>query len=155
MKQCKWTLGLIGVLLIIIAILAYRFTAGDVQPSDDGRVAVRLTKDERNALLKEMRQWLRSSQGILQAASEKDFEAVAKAARASGMAAEEGTPGSLFRKLPLEMKTLGFDTRARFDEIAADTEKNRDPQRVAQKLSEAMNNCIACHEAYRFAEADQ
>jgi cytochrome c556 len=152
MKNCKLSWILVAVLAIVVAALGYKFTVGNVQPSDDGRQAVMLRKDERNALLLEMRVWLQSSQGILAAASEKDFEAVIKSAKASGMEAEADTPGSLFRKLPVEMKALGFDTRSKFDDIAAEAAKSKDSSLVVKKLSMAMNNCIACHEMYRFVE---
>ncbi|MFA6202745.1 MAG: hypothetical protein WC710_06090 [Gallionella sp.] len=155
MKNCKLSWSLVVVLSIIVALFAYKFTVGEVQPSDDGRQAVMLSKDERNALLLEMRTWLQSSQGILEAASQKDFVAVVASAKASGMGAEAETPGSLFRKLPVEMKKLGFDTRKKFDDIAADAEANKDSDRIVSQLSVAMNNCIACHAMYRFVETAQ
>lgn len=96
MKNCKLSWGLVVVLLIIVAMFGYKFTVGNVQPSDDGRLAVLLSKDERNALLLEMRVWLQSSQEILAAAAIKDFDAVMVSARKSGMSAEAETPGSLF-----------------------------------------------------------
>lgn len=142
-------------LAIVVAIFSFKFTVGNVQPSDDGRMAVLLSKDERNMVLLEMRVWLQSSQGILAAATEKNFDAVIKSGKASGMGAEAATPASLFRKLPLEMKALGFDTRRKFDDIAADAGKYRDSSRVLEKLSIAMNNCIGCHEMYRFVETTQ
>ncbi|MBI5005869.1 MAG: hypothetical protein HZB95_01965 [Nitrosomonadales bacterium] len=152
MKNCRLSWVLVAVLTIIVAVFAYKFTVGNVAPSDDGRQAVLLTKDERNALLLEMRTWLQSSQSVLAAASAKDFDAVVMAATTSGMAAEADTPGSLFRKIPVEMKALGFDTRRKFDEIAAEAAKNKDSERVVAKLSATMNNCIACHAMYRFVE---
>jgi hypothetical protein len=152
MKQCKLSWALVALLTVIVAVFGYKFTVGNVAPSDDGRQAVLLTKDERNALLLEMREWLQSSQAILASAAAKDFAGVAEAARASGMGAEATTPGSLFRKLPVEMKKLGFDTRGKFDDIAADAEKSKDSNSVVTKLSVAMNNCIACHATYRFVE---
>ncbi|MEO6976014.1 MAG: hypothetical protein ABI144_09110 [Gallionella sp.] len=155
MKNCKLSWGLVVVLLIIVAMFGYKFTVGNVQPSDDGRQAVLLSKDERNALLLEMRVWLQSSQEILAAAAIKDFGAVIVAAKKSGMSAEAGTPGSLFRKLPVEMKALGFDTRKKFDNIAADAEKSKDSNQIITKLSVAMNNCIGCHATYRFVETAQ
>jgi cytochrome c556 len=150
MKNCKLSWGLVVVLSLIVALFAYKFTVGEVKPSDDGRQAVMLTKDERNALLLEMRTWLQSSQGILEAASNKDFAAVIQSAKASGMGAEQGVPGSLFRKLPVEMKKLGFDTRGKFDDIAADAAQFKNSDHIVSKLSIAMNNCIACHATYRF-----
>lgn len=155
MRNCKLSWSLVSVLLIIVALFVYKFTVGEVRPSEDGRQAVMLSKDERNALLLEMRNWLQNSQGILAASSEKDFDTVIKSAKASGMGAEAETPGSLFRKLPVEMKALGFDTRKKFDDIAADAEKFKDSNRIATKLSVAMNNCIACHATYRFVETTQ
>jgi hypothetical protein len=155
MKNCKLSWILVALLSIAVALCAYKFTVGEVVPSDDGRVAVRLSKDERNALLLEMRTWLQNSQAILAAASTRDFAAVNKAAAASGMTAEAATPGSLFRKLPVEMKTLGFDTRKKFDAIAADAEKLKDSLHTVAQLSVAMNNCIACHASYRFVDAEK
>lgn len=151
MKTCRLCWALVVILALVVGVFAYKFTVGEVEPSDDGRVAVLLSKDERNALLLEMRLWLESSQRILAAAQENDFDAAAKSAKASGMAAEAETPASLFRKLPLEMKTLGFDTRRKFDGIAdAATRKDRD--QVMSQLSVAMGNCVACHAIYRFVE---
>ena len=153
MTSCKLGWLLVAVLSAIVAVFAYKFTVGEVRPSTDGRLEVRLTADERNALLLEMRTWLQSSQGILAAAAAGDFATAAGTARASGMAAEAETPASLFRKIPLEMKRLGFDTRQKFDEIAADAEKLKDRQHTITQLSVARNNCIACHAIYRFSDA--
>jgi multidrug efflux pump subunit AcrB len=126
MKNCKLSWILVGVLLVIVAMFAYKFTVGEVAPSEDGRMAVILNKNEHNALMKEMRNWLQSSQSILAAATANDFDTVSKVATAAGMIAEADVPGPLFRKIPLEMKALGFDTRKKFDQIAADAVKLKD-----------------------------
>lgn len=152
MKNCKWSWILVGVLSVVVSVFAYKFTKGEVAPSDDGRLAVKLSKNERNALLLEMRTWLQSSQSILEAVSAKNFEEVSRVAKISGMGAEANTPGSLFRKLPLEMKVLGFDTRKKFDEIAVDAIKLKNSEHTVKQLSNAMSNCIACHGVYRFVE---
>ncbi|NOR51550.1 MAG: hypothetical protein GQ470_02925 [Gammaproteobacteria bacterium] len=150
MKNLSWIL--VVILSIVVAMFAYKFTVGSVAPSDDGRQAVVISKDERNALLLEMRTWLMSAQGVLAAAVKDDMAEVAKIARVSGMSAEEETPASLFRKIPLEMKKLGFATRARFDDIAVLAETEKDREKIFALLSETMNNCIACHAVYRFIE---
>lgn len=152
MKNCKLSWILVAVLSMVVALFAYKFTAGSVAPSEDGRMAVKLSKDERNALLLEMRVWLQSSQAVLAAAANRDFAEIARVARVSGMAAEADTPGSLFRKIPIEMKALGFDTRKKFDEIAADAEKLKDSEHTVKQLSIAMNNCTACHATYTFVK---
>jgi hypothetical protein len=77
---------------------------------------------------------------------------VVRTAKASGMAAEAETPATLFRKIPLEMKRLGFATRGLFDDIAAEAGKTGDAKRVVSQLAAAMNNCIACHAAFSFVE---
>lgn len=152
MKNCKFCWSLVLVLLIIIGIFSYKFTVGEVKPSEDGRLAVQLSKYERNALLLEMRTWLQSSQSILKAVSVNNFEEVSRVAKISGMGAEANTPGSLFRKLPVQMKVLGFDTRRKFDEIAVDAIRLKNSQHTVKQLSIAMGNCTACHSTYRFIE---
>ncbi len=153
MKNCKVSWSLVFILSVVVAIFSYKFTVGEVEPSEDGRLAVQLTKDERNALLLEMRTWLQSTQAILAAASAKNFEEVSRVAKISGMSAEADTPASLFRKLPAAMKALGFDTRKKFDEISNDAIKLRDSEHTIKQLSNTMNSCIACHSVYRFTEA--
>lgn len=153
MKNCKLCWGLVFLLLIVVGIFTYKFTVGSVEKSDDGRISVLLSKDERNALLNEMRTWLGTTQAIIAAASVDDFAQVAVVATKSGMGAEAETPGSLFRKLPVGMKALGFDTRKKFDEIAADAITFKDAKRTVGQVSKAMTNCMACHATYRFPEA--
>jgi hypothetical protein len=75
-KTCKVSWSLVVILSIIVAAFSYKFTVGEVKPSEDGRLAVQLTKDERNALLLEMRTWLQSTQSILEAVSAKNFDEV-------------------------------------------------------------------------------
>lgn len=152
MKKWKLSWILVAVLSIVVGIFTYKFTVGEVKHSDDGRLAVLLNRNERNALLLEMRTWLQSSQSILEAVSLNNFEEVSRVAKISGMKAEAQTPGSLFRKLPFEMKVLGFDTRKKFDEIAADAIRLKDAKHTVKQLSNAMSNCVACHDVYRFTE---
>jgi len=154
MKNCTISWVLVVILSITTGILSYKFTVGEVVETSDNRLALRLTVNERDALLLEMRTWLSSSQGVLDAAVRNDMDEVARIAKISGMAAEAETPGSLFRKLPLGMKTLGFATRANFDEIAVMAETNKDKDEVIAKLSLTMKNCIACHAVYRFSLED-
>jgi len=51
MTSCKLGWLLVAVLSAVLAVFAYKFTVGEVQPSTDGRMAVQLSTDERNALL--------------------------------------------------------------------------------------------------------
>ncbi len=151
MRSLKLAWSLVALLSLVVAFFAYKFTAGEAQPSQDGRMEIQLTQDERNTFLLEMRTWMQSTQAIMAALSQEDYAAVAQLAKAAGMEVEEATPAVMFKKIPLPMKKLGFDTRAQFDAIAADAGQ-KTMQRTLGQLGQAMNNCIACHATYRFSD---
>jgi len=123
---------------------------GDVKPSSDGRAAIQLTNTERDLVLGEMRVFLESIQNISAGISEKDMQLVAEHARKSGNNAQREVPGSLVGKLPLGFKKLGFDTHAKFDQLALDAEQLGDPEHTLSQMSTLLSNCVACHAAYRF-----
>lgn len=152
MKNVKFLWSVIVVLFLIVSLMGYKFVSGSVAPSDDSRLSVLLTKDERDLILTEMREFLISVQGVSQAITENNHEQIAKVATNAGMQAEANTPGSIFRKIPLEMKKLGFDTRSKFDEIAKSAQEKRDFHEIRQQLDTLLNNCIACHTMFRLPE---
>lgn len=155
MKNYKVLWAVIVVLLIAMTAIAYKFVRGSVTPSEDERTAVLLTKSERNLILKEMRNFLISTQGISQAITNNDMSLVEQLATKAGMKAEQNTPGSLLSKIPLSMKTLGFDTRQKFDQIAADASRLKDYKHSRKQLDQLMNNCIACHASFKLIESDR
>ncbi len=65
---------------------------------------------------------LESVQAILQGVQQQDMTQVVEAARRVGAAAQQGMPGTLMGKLPLEFKQLGLDTHRRFDQLAMNAE---------------------------------
>ncbi len=152
MKNIKILWAIIILLLILSSVLVKKFVSGKVEPYEDGRTSVVLTKDERNLILDEMRAFLVSVQGVSQAITENNMEKVAELAHKAGMAAEEGTPGSLLQKIPIGMKKLGFGTRDKFDEIAENAKTKKDAVLARKQLDALMNNCIACHMVYRLPE---
>jgi len=145
-----WTI--IIVFFLVILAMGYKFVAGSVESSTDNRVAVVLTKDERNLILSEMRQFLISVQTISQALTENDTDKVIDLSAKAGMSAEENTPGSIFRKIPLGMKMLGLDTRRKFDAMSAYANENKDVKALRIQLDTILLNCVACHEAYQLPE---
>ena len=98
-----------------------------------------------------MRAFLNSVQQINQGLANDDMALVAEAARHSGKAAQTGVPGTLIGKLPLGFKKLGGDTHAKFDELAMDADDLGDAGHTLEQLSTLMQNCVSCHEAYRFS----
>jgi len=148
--MCKLCSVLLFVALLVIGGMTYKFIiSGETLIAEDGRQSLMLESGERNLVLTEMRMFLDAVQKIIHAANEDDAESVAMAARAVGRAAQNDVPGSLMKKLPLEFKKLGFDTHSKFDQLAMDAEQFGDVEVILQQLSVLMQNCVACHEAYR------
>lgn len=148
MKRFCCLLALLFVL--VTSVLVYLFVIrGETLPASDGRTAILLAPGERDLVLAEMRGFLVAVQGITQAVADQDPAAAGSAARQVGAAAQQGVPASLVGKLPLEFKRLGFDTHSRFDQLALNAEQFGDTSQVLPELATLMNNCVACHAAYR------
>lgn len=148
-KKCS---GVIVLLLLVIAGGVYKFIfQGSASEGTDGRMAIHLTSGERNLVLTEMRVFLESIQQVTKGITADDMKLVAEYARKSGKAAQGDMPGTLVGKLPLQFKKLGFDTHAKFDQLALDAEGFGDSGHALLQLSTLMENCIACHAAYRFS----
>lgn len=149
--MCKFCWVLVAIFGISSGVMAYKFIlSGDAIKSEDGRLAVQLTLNERDLVLGEMRTFLDSVQKITQGVAKNDFAAVGKAARKVGRAAQQEMPGSLVGKLPLEFKKLGFDTHSKFTQLALDAEQMADAEHTMNQLSELLQNCVACHATFEF-----
>ena len=143
-------------LLLVIAGGGYKFIfQGSVSGSEDGRIAIHLDAGERDLVLAEMRAFLTSVQQITEGLTSDDMQLVADSSRKVGKAAQGEVPGTLVGKLPLQFKKLGFDTHAGFDQLALDAEDMGDSQHALSQLSVLMQNCIACHAAYRIAVSER
>lgn len=148
MSRLCWLIA--AVFAIATFTMLYLFVVrGNTVPASDGRQAILLLPGERDLVLGEMRAFLMSVQQITQAVADGDAEAAARAARAVGGGAQQGVPASLVGKLPLAFKRLGFDTHSRFDQLALNAEQMGDATAVLPELSTLMQNCVACHAAYR------
>lgn len=148
--KCKICWSITALLIFALVGGVYKFMVqGSVTTSTDGRNALMLEPVERDLVLAEMRGFLTSVQQIAQGISVQDMKLVSEAAHRVGTAAAQEVPASLMGKLPLEFKKLGFDTHNKFDELALDAEQIGDPAHSLQQLSALMNNCLACHQAYR------
>ena len=147
-KTC-WSIALI--LSLVTVGMAYKFIIqGDVIEEPDSRTAILLTQKERDLVLFEMRVFLQSVQQITSGISADDMELVANSARKSGRNAQIAVPGTLVGKLPLAFKKLGFDTHAKFDELALDAEQLGDSEHAITQLGTLLENCVSCHSSYKF-----
>lgn len=146
----KLCLPLVGLLVAALLGMTYLFVwRGAVLPASDGRTAILLDAGERDLVLAEMRAFLESIQQISSAVAADDMPAIREAAQRVGAAAQQAVPATLVGKLPLEFKTLGFDTHQRFDQLALDAAELGDKTHALRQLSELMLNCVGCHAAYR------
>lgn len=127
--------------------------AGTATGATDSRQRIVLPAPARNQVLKEMRIMLASLQGIFQALANDALEAVAREARASGMASAVDVDPQVRDKLPDAFLSLGVATHQGFDELAARAEQGATEEDVLRSLAGLTSNCVACHEAYRIDEA--
>lgn len=146
-KKCS---GIIAILFLVIIGGIYKFIFQDsVLFHADERTAIHLNHQESNLVLAEMRVFLTSVQQITKGISENDMKLVIDHARKAGRAAQGEVPGTLMAKLPIQFKQLGFDTHAKFDQLAMDAEDLGDSNHALSQLSTLMQNCVSCHAAYR------
>jgi len=142
--------GIIFILLLVIAGLVYKFMLeGSVEQGSDGRASIQLTASEKDLVLSEMRSFLNSIQQIIDGVNKNDMTQVETAARRVGQAAQEAVPGTLMGKLPIAFKQLGFDTHAKFDQLALDASQFGDRGQALEQLAILMQNCVACHAGHR------
>jgi cytochrome c556 len=148
--MCKFCWALLAVMILVLAGGAYKFMIqGDTAAGTDGRTALQLNEAERDLVLSEMRAFLVSVQQITKGIAENDMNLVAEYASRAGRAAQQDVPMSLMGKLPIGFKKMGLATHAAFDQLALDAREFGDRDQTLSALHELMNNCVACHAAYR------
>ncbi len=154
--MCKICWILVLLLTLVTGGMTYMFIIqGSVEQGTDGRSAIQLTPGEKDMVLGEMRAFLQVVQSITVGLSSENMATVVKNARSVGMAAQQAVPGALIGKLPLAFKKLGFDTHSKFDTLALNAEQFGDPADTLKELSVLMENCVACHAAYRLDAVPQ
>jgi len=117
--------------------------------AEDARTPLTLSATEAAAVNEEMRGFLEGVQEISRGLADNDMKAVAKAARALGMAGANHVPMSLRKKFPMAFKQMGHATHMGFDNLASDAEGLGDTGHSLQQLSETLQNCNACHASFR------
>lgn len=142
-----------------LALLASLAPAlGQQEPPPDGAVDQRqrltLPAPARNMVLAEMRQMLRSIEGVLSGLAEGDSAAAAEAARASGMAVAVDVAPEVRTKLPAAFVQFGMAaTHQGFDALAEKLERSADTQAALADFAALTQNCVACQATYRLDES--
>ena len=149
--MCKTCWSIVIIMSLVTVGMAYKFIIqGEVIEEPDSRSTILLTQKEKDLVLFEMRVFLQSVQQITSGISADDMDLVANSARKSGRNAQIAVPGTLIGKLPIAFKKLGFDTHAKFDELALDAEQLGDGEHTITQLGTLLENCVSCHSAYKF-----
>ena len=130
---------------LVLGLIATSVMASDI----DERRVLSITEMQRNHILTEMRALLAGTQNILSALAMDDMAAVAHHARPLGTGMAHKGEDNLQAVLPQEFMQLGMSVHKDFDQIAADAESLKNHKHTLKQLSESMNKCVACHDAYQ------
>ena len=114
----------------------------------DTRTNLGLSDGEKAFLMSEMRQMLGSIQGIITGIGSEDREMIIKSAKPSGNNMARATPASIKKKFPPAFRELGGPTHMMFEELVVIAETDN-MDMLASFTGELMQQCIACHAAFR------
>jgi hypothetical protein len=117
-------------------------------PLPDARQSLQLSDDEKTVFLADMRKMLASVQGITLALAAQDRQGMIDAAKVSGNQMARDTPMSIKQKLPPSFQAIGAPMHLSFEEFAIRAETDELPELTA-RLGQMMNNCMACHAAFK------
>jgi len=152
MHSKPWLIGALALWALTIMAAGYLFVKGcTVQEGQDARTVVVLTTAEREQILVEMRQLLKSVQGVLQGVSSQDLGRAGQAAREAGMKMAADVNPMLLAKLPLPFKAMGLSVHRDFDGLADGIQAGERGEQVLKRLSDVTSRCAACHDLYRFS----
>lgn len=151
MKKIPIILAVLFFCSTLFLIYAFVFR-GRVVKSDDHRIAIQLSKENKDFALKEMRSFLVSVQQINEGIIYKDADAVYKAAKESGGNAVNHAPKGIMASLPIEFKKLGFSVHDQFDIIADSILKYKNFNTTHRQLNTMLKSCIVCHNTFKFVD---
>jgi len=117
---------------------------------EDGREIITLTEAEKAIVMEQMRQMLSSVQGITDGLAQGDSQAVLESASLSSPSMMQDLPSQIRMKFPEPFSQMGMATHMAFAQISKEAKDIKNPVPILKQLSEAIQNCDACHATYRF-----
>lgn len=154
MKRNKLAIFALVLWVLTIAGIAFMMINGRVTPMEDNRLAIPLSKAERDFITKEMRTFVTNLMLINEALSRGDNETVAKIAVKNGQQEVEMVPPQILIKLPMEFKQLGFGVHEKYDVLVKMAEEGASVSEQLKQVSEIMTGCVSCHATYRIQLTD-
>ncbi len=154
MKYASYLLNI--VLIGVLGYFGYKFVYdGNIATGSEDRIAVVLTAAEKATVLGEMRGLLETSQAVLLAATSDDVASIPDIVRPYGMVAVENESITMAAKLPLELKTMGYDAHRAMDTLGEMAANGESGEAIIETLAGAMSLCTTCHATYRFVAEEE
>lgn len=148
MKKILITSLILSISFNIFLIYLFVFK-GNTKVTEDNRVSVIMSEQNKDFALEEMREFLNAVNQIHNGIANGNKEQIINAAGKSGGNVIDHAPKGLIKALPLDFKKLGFATHDIFDEIRDSAQVNFKPEITNKQLTKLLNNCVACHAIYK------
>lgn len=132
------------------ALIYFFFYKGDTIKMTDERTAIKITAQNREFVLAEMRGFLESIRDINEGMSQNNSKKIIAAGEKAGSGIIEDAPKGLLKTLPIGFKTLGLDTHSKFDALAKMARENYKQEEAQKQVTQILNNCTACHRSFKF-----
>ena len=148
-------LGTAVLWIVTMGVVAVLFVQGQTRPGTDGRTEIVLSQAERDLILAEMRQLLKTVHGVVTVLGSPDqnLKAAESAARSAGMAMATDVNPAVMLKLPLAFKQMGMSIHKDMDRLADGIAQGDTSVQILNRLSSMTARCTACHDMYRFSIA--
>ncbi|HEY7532397.1 MAG TPA: hypothetical protein VH681_06375 [Nitrospiraceae bacterium] len=149
--RSKLCVAALAVWLVTIGTLGWLFVKGWTDVGTGGRVEVVVASAERDQILAEMRQLLKSVHGVVTglSGSDEDVKNAEAAARAAGMTMAADANPALIAKLPLAFKEIGMSVHQDMDLLADAVARREPPPQILRRLSNITARCTTCHEMFQ------
>ncbi|MCW3161627.1 hypothetical protein [Chryseobacterium oryctis] len=148
-KKLIYILLFVSLIINITLIYKFFYQGESVKLSSDGRTEIKMSKENRDFVMAEMRGFLESVQKINEGIAKNDPNPIASVGQQSGTCKVDVVPQGLVKSLPLGFKQMGFDTHELFDVMSKMAKEKYDRQQTQEKLNQLLNNCVACHKTYK------
>lgn len=146
-------LGTAALWIVTMGVVVALFVQGHTRPGTDGRTEIVLAQAERDLILAEMRQLLKTVHGVVTVLGSPDqnLKAAESTARSAGMAMAADVNPAVMLKLPLTFKQMGMSIHKDMDRLADGIAQGETSVQILNRLSSMTARCTACHDMYRFA----
>jgi hypothetical protein len=153
--QSKLCVAALVAWIVTMGTLGWLFVKGWTVAGTGGRVEIVLAPGERDQILAEMRQLLKSVHGVVTglSGSDGDVKAAEEAARAAGMTMAADVNPALMTKLPLAFKEMGMSVHQDMDLLADAVVQRETPPQILRRLSSITARCTTCHDMFQLVSS--